>query len=240
MTDPALPQLGERLDPRLRQDLAAVIETVPLDDGGGATAVKVFLLAELIVARELSRIVEIGVYRGRLFLPIARLMYWLKRGDVVGIDPYSAQEAVQHDAELTGLDLESWPETVDWEDMYQEVRAAMMRLELDDQARIIRARSEDVADEFAGTPIDLLHVDGNHDRDAVRRDLDLYMPHMRDGSILVMDDVGWPSVRSTYEEIAAEHEVLFRLTEGAVMLWPSGGGNDFAILEVRRDPSGRT
>lgn len=236
MDGPALPQLGERLEPTLREDLAAVTELVPLDEGGGATTLKVFLLAELIISRELSRVVEIGVYRGRLFLPLARLMFWLKRGEVVGIDPWSAEAAVQHEAELPDIDLVEWPQTVDWEALHDGVRGHIERLGIDERARLIRQRSEDVdlATEFGDVPIDLLHVDGNHDRDAVRGDLDRFLPFMRDGSILVMDDVGWPSVRELYEEVAAEHQVLFRITEGGVLLAPASGGNDFAVLEVRQ------
>jgi hypothetical protein len=230
-----VPQLGEALDPGLREELAAVGASVALDEGGGATSLKVFLLAELIITRELHRIVEIGVYRGRLFLPLARLISQLGRGEVVGIDPWSAAEAVQHDAELPEIDLVAWPETVDWDGIYEDVRAGMRRWEVEDRARLLRARSEDVAGEFEGAPIDLLHVDGNHDREAVARDLDLYLPLMRDGGLLVMDDVGWPSVRSAYEELAERHQPLFRITESGAFLTPADGGNDFAVLQVRQD-----
>lgn len=241
MTGPTLPQLGEGLELTLREDLAAVTELVPLDEGGGATALKVFLLAELIVNRGLSRIVEIGVYRGRLFLPLARLMFWLERGEMVGIDPWSAGAAVQHEAELEGIDLVEWPKTIDWDGMHANVRGHIERLGIRERARLIRQRSEDIdlTAEFGDTPIDLLHVDGNHDREAVRQDIARFLPYMREGSILVMDDVGWPSVRDLYEEVAAEHRVLFRMTEGGILLCPAAGGNDFAVLEVCRSSAER-
>jgi len=219
--------------------LAAVSESIPLDEGGGTTSLKVFLLAELIVTRQLNRIVEIGVYRGRLFLPLARLMSRLGRGEMIGIDPYSAAAAVQHDAELAGIDLVSWPETVDWDGIHAEVLAGIERWDAGTHAHLLRARSEDVAGQLANLPIDMLHVDGNHDRDAVNHDLELYLPLMRDRGILVMDDVGWPSVRPAFETLAERHQTLFRLTESGAFLCPSDGGNDFAVLEVRQDPSNR-
>ncbi|MBS1675768.1 MAG: class I SAM-dependent methyltransferase [Actinobacteria bacterium] len=242
MSGPTLPHLGEGLEPTLREDLAAVTELVPLDEGGGATALKVFLLAELILNRDLSRIVEIGVYRGRLFLPLARLMFWLQRGEMVGIDPWSAEAAVQHEAALPGIDLVEWPATIDWAGMHADVQRHIERLGIGERARLIPQRSEDVdlAAEFGDAPIDLLHIDGNHDREAVRQDLDRFLPYMREGSILVMDDIGWPSVRNIYEEVATEHQVLFRITEGSVLLTPTSGGNDFAVLELRPKSTGRT
>jgi predicted O-methyltransferase YrrM len=234
MSDFPVPTLGSGLDPELRQDLEAVSRSVPVDDGGGSSLLKVFVLAELIVSRQLTRVVEIGVYRGRLMLPLARLMARIGRGEMVGIDPYSSDAAVQRDVEREGIDLVEWPTTIDWDGLHREVTDAISRWDLEGHARLVRKRSEDAAADFAEAPIDLLHVDGNHDRAAVTRDLENYLPHLRDGGFLVMDDIAWPSVRPVYEEVAAEHEVLFSLTENGVFLWPEGGPNEFAVLRIAR------
>jgi len=226
------PTIGSALDPRLRVDLEQVSATIPVDDGGGSSPLKVMLLAQLIVAEELSRIVEIGVYRGRLMLPLARVLWWLGRGEMVGIDPYSAEAAVQTDVEREGIDLTAWPSTIDWDGLHREVEGAIERLELGERARLIRKRSEEAADEFAAAPIDMLHVDGNHDRAAVSRDLELYLPHIRPGGLLVMDDIAWPSVRPLYDELAHRYEVVFSLVENGLYLWPEGGPNDFAVLRI--------
>lgn len=229
--------LGAGLDSEIRRELEAVSASTRLDEGGGASPLKVFLLAELIVSRQLSRIVEIGVYRGRLFLPLGRLMALLGRGEMVGIDPYSVAAAVQRDVEREGIDLVAWPETVDWESIYEDVRAGMERWSLGDHGRLIRTTSEEAAPSFADQPIDMLHVDGNHDREAVTRDVDDFLPHMRDGGLLVMDDVGWPSVRPVFDQLAQQHELLFMLVENGIEVHPEGGANDFAVLQVRRGNS---
>ncbi len=234
MNDPAPPVLGGQLDPGLRREVEEVCAGVPVDDGGGASPLKVLLLAELIVTHELSRVVEIGVYRGRLFLPLGLLMSRLGRGEAVGIDPYSSDAAVQRDVEREGIDLLTWPTTIDWDGMHAEVLAAISRWGMREHARLVRSSSEKVAADFASAPIDLLHVDGNHDREAVTRDVELFLPHMRDGAFLVMDDIAWPSVRPVYEELAETHELLFSLVESGVSLWPAGGANDFAVLRVRK------
>jgi predicted O-methyltransferase YrrM len=238
MSETAPPILGSGLDAELRRDLEAVSAGVPVDDGGGASLLKVFLLAELIVAEQLTRVVEIGVYRGRLFLPLGRLMARLGRGEMVGIDPYSAAAAVQRDVELEAIDLVEWPSTIDWEAMYRDVSEGMARWQMGERARLIRQRGEDAAGEFADAPIDLLHVDGNHDREAVSRDVELYLPHLRDGGFLVMDDIAWPSVRPVYEELRGRHELVFELVEKGLYLCPQGGANDFAVLRVRKGDGG--
>jgi predicted O-methyltransferase YrrM len=232
VTEAAPAALGGQLDQELRRELEAVSRSIPVDDGGGASLLKTFLLAELIVARQLTRIVEIGVYRGRLFIPLARLMSLLERGEVVGIDPYSSDAAVQRDVERDGIDLVEWPATVDWDGLHRDVIEAIERWDLAGHARLVRQRSEDAADLFVDSPIDMLHVDGNHDRDAVLQDVERFLPHLNDGGLLVMDDIAWPSVRPVYEDLAKEHELLFSLVENGVYLWPAGGANDFAVLQV--------
>jgi hypothetical protein len=234
----APPSIGSLLDARLRGELEEVSASISLDEGGGASLLKVFLLAELIVAEGLDRLVEIGVYRGRLFLPLARLLTVLGRGEMVGIDPYSASAAVQRDVKRGGVDLVEWPTTVDWSALYSEVTEGIARWGLEGHSRLIRERSEDAVDDFAAGSIDLLHVDGNHDLAAVSRDVELFLPRVRDGGIVVMDDISWPSVRPVYERLAGEHERLFSLAESGVYLWPAGGPNDFAVLRVRRGHSG--
>jgi hypothetical protein len=232
MNETASPILGSGLNEDLRRDLEAVSASIPVDSGGGASLLKVFLLAELIVAEELTRVVEIGVYRGRLFLPLGQLMARLGRGEMVGIDPYSADAAVQRDVELEAIDLVQWPSTIDWEAMYREVSDGIGHWKMGDSARLIRKRGEEAADLFAGATIDLLHVDGNHDREAVARDVELYMPHLREGGYLVMDDIAWPSVRPVYEELQPRHELVFELVEKSLYLCPQGEANDFAVLRV--------
>jgi len=225
---------GGQLDPGLRRDLEDIAQGIPLDEGGGASIPKIFLLAELMLADQVSRIVEIGVYRGRLLLPLARVISALGRGEAVGIDPYSPAAAIQRDVELEGIDLVEWPTTVDWQGLHDGVLTAIDRWGLGEHTRLVRLRSEEAAAEFAGAPIDLLHIDGNHDRRSVEGDLERFLPHVRDGGILVMDDISWPSIQPLYEEMAREHELLFSLTEKKVFLWLAGGGSDFAVLRVRK------
>lgn len=223
---------GGLLDAEARRDLEAVSAGTRLDSGGGASLLKVFLLAELILTQNLERMVEIGVYRGRLFLPIGRLMRLRGHGEIVGIDPYSVDAAIQRDVEREGIDLIEWPTTIDWDGIHDEVVAAMDRWQMGEHARLVRQRSEDAADLFEAAPIDLLHVDGNHDREAVLSDLDRFLPQIRDGGYLVLDDIAWPSVKPIYEDLAGRFDVVFSLVENGIGLWPAGGVNEFAILRI--------
>ncbi len=183
-----------------------------------------------MIEHDLRRVVEIGVYRGRFSLPLALVMRTLGRGEVVGVDPYSAAAAVQRDAHDRGVDLSAWPQQVDWEGIRDAVLAAAARWELGDALRLVRARSEEAATTFDPGTIDLLHVDGNHDRAAVERDIALYLPKVRTGGFVVLDDCSWTSIRPVHDRLATEHRLRFQLVDDGRTL--GAGGNDFAVFEV--------
>jgi hypothetical protein len=223
--------VGGSVDVSLRRDLTRVCATIPVDEGGGSSLLKAMTLATLIVTRDLHLVVEIGVYRGRLLVPMAIAMASLGRGEAVGIDPYSATAAVQTDDHDRGLDLVEWPRTVDWDNLYAEVSARIRHLGLEDYCRVIRARSADVAASFELATIDLLHVDGNHDRDAVARDVELFLPKVRPGGIVVLDDVSWPSVRPTYDSLLVSHDLIVQVVDLDDLL-STGQANDFAAFRL--------
>ncbi len=54
----------------------------------------------------------------------------------------------------------------------------------------IRSRSEDLAGKFE-QPIDLLFLDGDHSYEAVRRDLELWLPKVKQGGTVILHDYGW-------------------------------------------------
>lgn len=229
---PEHPGPGRLVEPSLRSDLVAINEAIPLDAGGGGSLLKVLVLADLIIAHDLNRVVEIGVYRGRLLLPLARLLTFIRRGEAIGIDPYSASAAVQHDEHRRPIDLIAWAHSVDWETLYEELLSCVDRWKLGDRCRILRRSSQDAGDAFGRASIDLLHVDGNHDCEAVARDVELFLPKVRPGGFVVLDDASWPSVRQLCDELSRANELVFQLFDGAGVTVDGIGGNDFAVFRL--------
>lgn len=56
-------------------------------------------------------------------------------------------------------------------------------------ARLLRGSFETVRAQFFNETVDLLHLDGLHSEEAVRRDLEDWLPKLRPGGILLMHDV---------------------------------------------------
>jgi Methyltransferase domain len=234
---PPLPVTAGRLvDAQLRAEMRVIQDELPVDTGGGASLTKALVLADLIVAHDLRTVVELGVYRGRLLLPLGRLLTGLGRGEAIGIDPYSAQAAVQTDAHDAGVDLTAWPLEQNWDGLHDGVLAAVDRWGIGEHTRLLRARSQDVASRFAPRSIDLLHVDGNHDAAAVTADLDAYLPAVRLGGFVVLDDASWASVRPHSRRLTDEQRLVFSLFDLGATL-DDASGNDFAVFQMVNEPT---
>ena len=56
-------------------------------------------------------------------------------------------------------------------------------------ATLIRGRFDEALDRFAPESIDILHLDGLHTEEAVRHDVESWLPKIRSGGILLMHDI---------------------------------------------------
>jgi len=200
-----------------------ILSEVPIDFGGGCSEAKAGRIAELIIDSSATLAVDIGVYRGRSFLPMGVAFKWLGSGTAYGVDPYSAIVARQTDNHEVGDVLVEWADDQDWDAIHAQVQAQIDEKALSSFARLVRETSKDAASRFAPGSIDLIHIDGNHDQAAVELDYELYKRLVRPGGFIVLDDISWGSVQSVYEALRASSTLL----EEA-----QGNGDDFAIFSI--------
>lgn len=217
--------LARHVDEATSSLLSSVIDSIPVDFGGGSGLPKARTFAALIHKYDLRAFLEIGVYRGRSLLPVAALFKELGAGVATGIDPYSFEAAEQHDTELfpdqAAGGVAQWNRRMDWDALYAEVMGRIAELGVGDHCRLIRATSTEAAASVPAGSIDLLHIDGNHDRAAVLFDTETYVPKVRAGGFVLLDDAWWPSVQdarqvleSRCDEVHADRKsdfVLFRV-----------------------------
>ena len=226
-----MPTYGRRLHADVRTFLEEVVQSVPLDFGGGSGSSKALVLADLIVALELREFVEIGVYKGRSLLPVATMFRILNQGTATGIDPWSAPEALQHDQHAFDTDdANRWVEAQPWDEIYRGVEERIQQYSLQEHCRLLRMTSEEAAPQIPDGSVDMVHVDGNHDRAAVERDVELYLPKLKPGGVLVLDDATWDSIRPVGEALRAQLEPIFQLYDGIGI--HEDQGSDFQIFRI--------
>jgi SAM-dependent methyltransferase len=208
----------------LFKDVEALLSRVKIDFGGGCSVTKAYLMARLIRDERLKTTLDIGVYRGRSLFPQALAHRQYTSGVVYGVDPWDAAEAVQEQApEAIADKVKTWAAGTDLQNIYEEVVALTSTLDLGGNITLVREPSSKAIDYFRTRNIlfDLVHIDGNHDTARVREDLDHYLPRLRPGGYLVLDDVSWASIRPLYQEVKSRLSHVFELVDSR---------NDFAIF----------
>ena len=154
---------------------------------GWATVEKAQTLAALILAIRPKLVVEIGVWAGRSFVPMAMALNHLKSGKAIAIDPWSAQVSAEG---MTGVDLEWW-KNVDHDAIFQKFIGRLTRSGATTFTEIYRTTSKEFDCEKLPGLIDILHLDGNHSDDASCGDVMKFAPLVRAGGFLFMDDIEW-------------------------------------------------
>jgi len=73
----------------------------------------------------------------------------------------------------------------------------------------LRMSSAEASDRFADGTVDFILLDGGHDYDSVRVDLDRWLPKMKPGGIVAGDDWNWKGVKTAVTETFGDRvEVL--------------------------------
>ncbi|CAF0991880.1 unnamed protein product [Rotaria sordida] len=187
-----------------RMEAIAIVNTIPQDHLGGAPIEKGMWLMETIIRNRLKNCVEIGVWRGRSFIPILVATKYIG-GHTVGIDPYTAE--AMNESEVPQTVLTNLPELIrmtDFEKVYNQLQTTLQTKFNRNHYTFLRKLARNAVTDIRFA-IDLIHIDGNHDRDAVALDIALYVPKVKSGGWIILDDTDWPSVNSTLKSLHAHN-----------------------------------
>ncbi len=176
----------------------SVIESLP----GWCSFEKSKVMAEAVAEIKPFVCVEIGVFGGRSLMAMAMALKKLGSGVVYGIDPWENNQA---EYGLEGEEL-NWWHGQNLTDIYKTCCETITQLELWPHVRILCAPSQKISNIFS--VIDLLHIDGNHCQDSALRDVTNYLPYVRSGGLVFMDDVDWPSVQLAVCAIKSECDLV--------------------------------
>lgn len=84
-------------------------------------------------------------------------------------------------------------------------------------------------------PVDLVYIDGDHQRDATLRYVDAIRPHMAERAIMLLDDIRWsPGMFAAWREIAARDEVTCAVDTGRIGVCELGGPMRAGPFDVSR------
>lgn len=169
----------------IRAKIASILPTLQ----GWCSLEKANHLAETILSEKPLICVELGVYGGSSFVPIALAVQENNNGGIAyGIDPWTTRDCLEGMVEPAN---KQWWGNLNIEAIYQGCQRAIGELGLNECCHLIRAKSEDAASRFVDGSIGLLHIDGNHSEEISHRDSVLWLPKMLSVSTIYVDDFRW-------------------------------------------------
>lgn len=167
---------------------------------------KALHLAEIILEERPKLLVEIGVFGGRSFIPIALAAREANALSLsIGIDLWNAEAAIEgfdpSDAD-DAKNIKFWSEAP-FTEANLRCMTTLEEQQLWPTACLMHARSEIVAlsDCFAPASIDFLHLDSTHTAMVFERDVQNWLPLCRPGATIVFNDSHWPNLGYALAEL---------------------------------------
>ena len=161
---------------------------------GWCTKEKAVEFIDLVLAVKPEVCVEIGVFGGKSLFPVASALKFLNQGIVIGIDPWNINEIIPcFDPVKDKAHIEWWSK-VNMEQIYYSYLNMLSQYQLKDYVINLRTTSA-VASCAIGT-IDILVIDGNYSEAVSTQDVQLYLPKVRSGGYIWVNDSLWKDLQS--------------------------------------------
>jgi hypothetical protein len=184
------------------------------------------LVKETCSSKENPICLEIGVYGGKSIQPFAAALKSIGRGQVYGIDPWSAHEAV---AGYQGEHREFWA-SVDMDRMYDICLDGLRRLGVEDHVCLLKTTSE-LAPEISN--ICVIHLDGQH-TEQVSSDVARWAPLVTDGGYFLVNDIDWSEDTRKAGPILESFGFYLHSRVGGCAAFRKGRPDAFAIGKSQR------
>lgn len=162
----------------LFQAIKEILPTLP----GWCTYEKAKRMSELIIKTRPNVSVEIGVFGGSSFIPIAMTHAAIYQGRAWAIDPWDTQIAVN---DYEAKEHRQWWEKVDMNHIYENFNKRIAEMGLRPYTNILRKKSNEV---MPPAEIGFLHIDGGHSDIAIN-DAARFAPRVLKGGYVVVDDL---------------------------------------------------
>ena len=205
---------------RLQHDLEAhVLAHFHRVTDGWCWEEKAVKLAEAVWTVRPNLTVEVGVFGGKSFIPMAAVVAHLESGagtalpshEAHGIDPWAAAPAVK-DNEGTAHEP-FWGDQGMLDAVYNRASQAVDALQ-SGVVKLFRETSEQAFNRYSDGAIGILHLDGNHADPQSFADVQRWWPKLQNGGVFIMDDTSWPSQARAVAWLKERGEVLWEYNVG--------------------------
>lgn len=154
---------------------------------GWCTHEKSYKLYNLILKEKPEYVVEIGVFGGKSLLSQAFALKDNNKGIIHGIDSWKVTDCIEGMKQDTAI---NWWSTLDYEKIYNGCVTAIKNNNLQPYVELHKMTAQEYS-KLINFEIDILHIDGNHEEESSCRDVELYLPKVKNGGYIWFDDANW-------------------------------------------------
>lgn len=184
---------------------------------GWCSQEKALSLIDLVLEVQPQLYVEIGVFSGASLYPAATALKFLGTGVAIAIDPWDKIECIRYlDPDQDTTDLRWWAHQ-NMDHIYFGFLSVLRQHELEKTCLILRTTSKKAAPAIG--LIDILFLDGNHHEKVATEDVRLYLPKVRPGGYIWLNDATWDSLQPAQELLKAHCDVVKTIDNGNCVLF---------------------
>lgn len=185
---------------------------------GWCTQEKAQNFIDLVLEVKPQVYVEIGVFGGSSLFPVASALQFLGDGIIIGIDPWDKNETLQYfDPIQDAVDYQWW-KNLNFERVYYSYLNLLKRFELEEYCITMKMTAAKAVTKIH-SPIDILYIDGNHSQECSLQDVELYLPKVRRGGYIWMNDTLWAARQDAVELLMRHCEIVKIIDSGNCVLF---------------------
>ncbi len=197
----------------LKKNVCDVIPTLY----GWCSKEKAVQFIDLVLQVKPDICVEIGVFGGRSIFPVASALKFIDQGIVIAIDPWDKEEIIRYFDPVKDKAHIDWWSKVNMEHVYYSYLGMLSQYQLEDYAITLRIPSQ-LACSVIDT-IDILYIDGNHDEEASMNDVRMYLPKVRSGGYIWLNDSLWNAMQGSVDLLFEECDFIKLIDGGNCILF---------------------
>ena len=172
--------------------------------GGWCDPKKATDLADLIINSKAKVIADVGVFEGKSTLAMAYACKLKGSGIVYGVDSWKKEDCIDDETSAN----QDWWSTLDLDKHYESFVGHCVRAQVVRQIQFCRMSSWD-ASRFL-PDMDMVHIDANHAEWPSTSDVVNWLPKLKVGGYIVMDDVNWESTQTAIKFVLKRCEFVSR------------------------------
>ena len=197
----------------LKERVAKVLPSLD----GWCTLEKALNFIDLVFEVKPKICVEIGVFAGASVFPVASALKVLDQGVIIAIDPWEKVECIKdYDPIEDEADLKWWRK-LDMDSIYNSYIYMLKSFNLEKYCVTFKTTAAKAASKI--DTIDILYIDGNHSELGSVQDVLFYLPKVKQGGYIWMNDTLWEKRQEAVDLLLAACDVVKLIDNGNCILF---------------------